>query len=72
MDITQISECELLALVTAVTQKFACTLDTDSLAFWGDVFTALGTNLTMLSNQRLRLKTTEEAAQAKQNAPQNT
>ena len=57
MSVNCLNECETLALSTAVSSEWAkCVKDTDELMFWGEFLTAVGTNLVMMSDQRLRLK----------------
>ena len=54
-NITCISECEVLALATFISNEWAkCTKNTEELMLWGDVATTIGANLTLLANQRER------------------
>jgi hypothetical protein len=50
-----LTEGEVLALSAAVSGEWArCTKDTEELMFWGEFLTAIGTNLIMMADQRVR------------------
>ena len=49
------TECDVLALSTVVSSEWAkCSQDTEELMFWGEFWTAVGTNLIMMADQRVR------------------
>ena len=55
MNVTCMTECDMLALCTAVSAEWAkCLDDTEELMFWGEFATSLGTNLIMMADQRVR------------------
>ena len=57
------SECDLLALTTLITKEIAKVVkDIDTLSLVGDIITAIGGNITVLSGQRDRCaKTVKES-----------
>ena len=69
MDIADLSECDVLALITVVTNEFMDAIrSADDLSFWGDFLTALGTNLIMLADQRMRIENKKTAVPTKSTA----
>ncbi|MCL2755732.1 MAG: hypothetical protein FWE45_01625 [Firmicutes bacterium] len=66
IQISDFSECDILAFSTLTAKQFAQSIkDSDTLSFWGDFFTALGDNLTMLAGQRERIENRKQAEKEK-------
>jgi len=57
-NICDFSECDLLALSALITKELAATVtDADTFDALGDLFTAVGAGMTLMSNQRIRCAT---------------
>jgi len=71
VDLKDFSPCDVLALATIVSSEFARGIsEADNISFWGDFFTAVGANLTLIAGQTARSDGRSQFSPSNKTTPQ--